>query len=53
MKKLKSQIASLIGLSVLAAGVSSCGAIPGTSVDTVEPGFAGLKIRLYGGEKGY
>lgn len=52
MKKLKSQLASLIGLSMLAMGVSSCGAVPGTSVATVEPGFAGLKIRLYGGEKG-
>ena len=41
-----------IGLSILAAGVSSCGAVPGTSMATVEPGFAGLKIQLYGGEKG-
>ncbi|MDJ0590546.1 MAG: SPFH domain-containing protein [Pleurocapsa sp. MO_226.B13] len=32
--------------------ISSCGAIPGTNVATVEPGFAGLKIQLYGGEKG-
>ena len=48
MKKLK----SLIALSTLAVGISSCGTIPGTSVATVEPGFAGLKIQLYGGEKG-
>ena len=47
-----SQLTSLIGLSVIAFGISSCGAIPGTSVVTVEPGFAGLKIKLYGGEKG-
>ena len=52
MKKLKSQLTSLIGLSALAIGISSCGSIPGTSVATVEPGFAGLKIQLYGGEKG-
>ena len=52
MKKLKSQLTSLIGLSVLTIGISSCGTIPGTSVATVEPGFAGLKIQLYGGEKG-
>ena len=53
MKKSKfSQLTSLIGLSVLAFGVSSCGVVPGTSVVTVEPGFAGLKIKLYGGEKG-
>ncbi|MEM7594952.1 MAG: SPFH domain-containing protein [Cyanobacteria bacterium P01_A01_bin.83] len=52
MKKLKSQLTSLIGLSTLAIGISSCGTIPGTSVATVEPGFAGLKIQLYGGEKG-
>ena len=50
--KLKSQLTSLIGLSALAIGISSCGTIPGTSVTTVEPGFAGLKIQLYGGEKG-
>ncbi len=52
MKKLKSKLTSLIGLSALAIGISSCGSIPGTSVATVEPGFAGLKIQLYGGEKG-
>ncbi len=52
MKKIKSQIASLIGLSLLAGSLSGCGSIPGTSVATVEPGFAGLKIQLYGGEKG-
>ena len=53
MKKPKFfQLISLIGLSILTAGVSSCGVLPGTSVVTVEPGFAGLKIKLYGGEKG-
>ena len=53
MKKFKiSRIASLVGLSALTFGISSCGVIPGTSVVTVEPGFAGLKIKLYGGEKG-
>ncbi len=53
MKKTKfSQLISLLGLSIVAAGVTSCGAIPGTSVVTVEPGFAGLKIKLYGGDKG-
>ncbi|NES85907.1 MAG: membrane protease subunit, stomatin/prohibitin [Moorea sp. SIO2B7] len=36
----------------LGVTLSSCGVIPGTSVKTVEPGFAGLKIQLYGGEKG-
>lgn len=48
----KSQLTSLLGLSALAIGLSSCGTVPGTSVATVEPGFAGLKIQLYGGEKG-
>ena len=53
MKKSKfSQLTSLIGLSVIAFSISSCGVVPGTSVVTVEPGFAGLKIKLYGGEKG-
>jgi SPFH domain / Band 7 family len=37
---------------VLGAAVSSCGVIPGTNAVTVEPGYAGLKIQLYGGEKG-
>ncbi|MEB3120188.1 MAG: SPFH domain-containing protein [Snowella sp.] len=39
-------------LVLIASGLSSCGVIPGTSIATVEPGFAGLKIQLYGGEKG-
>ena len=52
MKKFKSQFFPLIGLSALAIGISSCGVVPGTSIDTIEPGFAGLKIQLYGGEKG-
>ena len=53
MNKTKfSRLISLLGLSVLASGITACGAIPGTNVVTVEPGFAGLKIKLYGGEKG-
>ena len=51
MKKFN-QLISLLSLSALSIGISSCGSIPGTSVATVEPGFAGLKIQLYGGEKG-
>ena len=51
MKKLK-QFTFLSSLSLLAMSITSCGAIPGTNVATVEPGFAGLKIQLYGGEKG-
>ena len=42
-------------LGVLALGgmsIASCGVIPGTSIATVEPGYAGLKIQLYGGDKG-
>lgn len=38
--------------AVLALGLSACGIIPGTSITTVEPGYAGLKIELYGGNKG-
>ena len=52
MNKLKFQLASTVGLSILTMGAVSCGTLPGTSVATVEPGFAGLKIQLYGGEKG-
>ncbi len=36
----------------LGMGLGACGVIPGTSVETVEPGYAGLKIELYGGQKG-
>ncbi|MBD2578619.1 SPFH domain-containing protein [Oscillatoria sp. FACHB-1406] len=36
----------------LGSGLASCGVVPGTSVKTVEPGYAGLKIQLYGGNKG-
>lgn len=40
-------------LLVAIVGTSTaCGVVPGTSVKTVEPGYAGLKIQLYGGEKG-
>ncbi len=43
----------LVWLAIVAAmGLSACGTIPGTSTATVEPGFTGLKIQLYGGNKG-
>ena len=35
-----------------AIAIGGCGIVPGTSIITVEPGYAGLKIQLYGGEKG-
>jgi regulator of protease activity HflC (stomatin/prohibitin superfamily) len=41
---------AMLTLSMI--GLSSCGAIPGTSIATVEPGYAGLKINLYGKNKG-
>ncbi len=50
MLKLKN--VKLVLLLLISTGLSSCGVIPGTSIATVEPGFAGLKIQLYGGEKG-
>jgi regulator of protease activity HflC (stomatin/prohibitin superfamily) len=45
---------SLIALTIisLGLGLGGCGVVPGTSVTTVEPGYAGLKIELYGGNKG-
>ena len=49
---LKSNLIKTSLLVLIASGLSSCGVIPGTSIATVEPGFAGLKIQLYGGEKG-
>ncbi|MEM9771461.1 MAG: SPFH domain-containing protein [Cyanobacteria bacterium P01_D01_bin.73] len=42
----------LIALATLAIGATGCGVIPGTNTTTIEPGYAGLKIQLYGGEKG-
>ena len=39
-------------LLLISSSLSSCGVIPGSSIATVEPGFAGLKIQLSGGEKG-
>ncbi|HEY9689120.1 MAG TPA: SPFH domain-containing protein, partial [Coleofasciculaceae cyanobacterium] len=38
--------------AVLTVSLSACGIVPGTSITTVEPGYAGLKIELYGGNKG-
>ncbi|MGK7888075.1 MAG: SPFH domain-containing protein [Leptolyngbyaceae cyanobacterium] len=39
-------------MSLLSLGLGACGVVPGTSIQTVEPGYAGLKIQLYGGQKG-
>lgn len=46
MKKL------LFPLILAAAFVQGCGAIPGTSRETIEPGYAGLKIKQYGENRG-
>ena len=43
---------STMAVAIGASGISGCGVIPGTSSTTIEPGYAGLKIQLYGGEKG-
>lgn len=43
---------TILSTLILALGLPACGIIPGTSVVTVEPGYAGLKIQLYGGNKG-
>lgn len=48
----KTTIISAVLLMGLASSLTACGVLPGTSVTTVEPGYAGLKIQLYGGEKG-
>lgn len=47
----KSAVSCLL-VAGLGMGLGACGVIPGTSVETVEPGYAGLKIELYGGQKG-
>lgn len=49
MNKQLAQAVVFIGLGL---GLGSCGVVPGTSATTVEPGYAGLKIQLYGGSKG-
>lgn len=41
-----------LGLFFIAIGTNGCGLVPGTSRETVEPGYAGLKIDLYGESKG-
>lgn len=46
------RFSSILFTTLLGTSLSSCGIIPGTNVTTVEPGYAGLKIQLYGGEKG-
>jgi regulator of protease activity HflC (stomatin/prohibitin superfamily) len=48
----KRTLLSVVLVAGLGTGLSSCGIVPGTSVVTVEPGYAGLKIQLYGGDKG-
>ena len=52
---MKTKVTKLLSLSFMVAAstlIGGCGVVPGTSISTVEPGYAGLKIRLYGGEKG-
>ena len=44
-------LGKLAAIAALATGLNGCGVIPGTSIETVEPGFSGLKIQLYGGNK--
>jgi regulator of protease activity HflC (stomatin/prohibitin superfamily) len=50
--KPQSKSLKILALITLGIALNSCGVIPGTSVTTVEPGYAGLKINLYGKEKG-
>jgi regulator of protease activity HflC (stomatin/prohibitin superfamily) len=47
--KNNSQVFLVTSLTWLMGG---CGIIPGTSIETIEPGSTGLKIELYGGNKG-
>jgi len=47
------RIPLLLGIFLISnSGLGGCGVIPGTSIATVEPGYAGLRIELYGGKKG-
>ncbi|ELR98461.1 SPFH domain-containing protein [Gloeocapsa sp. PCC 73106] len=48
---LSSLISRLIVIS-LAVSSTGCGLIPGTSIKTIEPGYTGLKIQLYGDQAG-
>jgi regulator of protease activity HflC (stomatin/prohibitin superfamily) len=44
----------ICGVSLFAGSLflGACGVIPGTNVETVQPGYTGLLIDLYGGNKG-
>jgi regulator of protease activity HflC (stomatin/prohibitin superfamily) len=48
MKNL-AKLSVAVCVTLLAGG---CGIVPGTSIETIEPGYTGLKIELYGGDKG-
>lgn len=44
---------SLAGLATLVnLGVSSCGVVPGTSVKRIPPGYVGLRVEMYGSNRG-
>jgi hypothetical protein len=40
------QVVAFAGLlALIGLGTASCGVIPGTSVETIEPGYTGLRIQ--------
>lgn len=38
--------------TLLSLGVSSCGLVPGTSVKRIPPGYVGLRVEMYGSNRG-
>ncbi|MBS0017683.1 MAG: SPFH domain-containing protein [Arthrospira sp. SH-MAG29] len=49
-------IPNLLGLTgcaiLVSMSISSCGVIPGTSVKRIPPGYVGLKVQMYGSNRG-
>lgn len=43
-------LAAILGASL--SFISSCGVLPGTSVKRIPPGYVGLKVKLYGDNRG-
>lgn len=53
MQALGSRLLKITGcLVAISIFTTSCGVIPGTSVKRIPPGYVGLKVKLYGSERG-
>ena len=43
---------SILALFACGMALTGCGIVPGTNITTIEPGYVGLKVDLYGKNKG-